>query len=155
MAALKMDAKTMQFSIKNNYNNLCDKHKSQMKYLSLVLFLSTALLYASEDICTVQWIQKDGKKYHPPKSLETLTIRFENQLDRIEFKTKNNTSYYDYKSFLNVRGQLGISYKANNGNLMDLFQNGTLMIWKGNTPILKAKCPTLKLDISTRGSNHE
>lgn len=116
----------------------------------LMIFLSAVMLNATEDICTTQWIQKDGKKYHPPKSLETLTIRFTDQLDRIEFKTQNNTSYYDYKSFLNVRGQLGISYKANNGNLMDLFHNGTLMIWKGNTPILKAKCPTLKLDISKK-----
>ena len=114
----------------------------------IFILISLGIVYAQSDICTTQWIQKDGKKYHPPKSLEKLTIHFTEQLDRIEFQTKNNTSYYDYKSFLDVRGQLGISYKANNGNLMDLFQNGTLMIWQGNTPMLKAKCPTLKLDIS-------
>ncbi len=119
-----------------------------MKQIVFIFFLLFEVLYSQSNICKTQWIQMDGKKYTPMKSVEVLEITFINELDSIKLVAKNQTTVYNYKAFLNVRGQLGISYKSNNGNLLDLFQNGTLMIWKRNTPMLKAQCPTLKLDIT-------
>ena len=120
------------------------KHTLLIVSLLVLFFVG---LQAKEDTCITQWIQDNGEKYTPPKSLETLNISFVNELDGIKLKTQNKTSYYEYKSFLDIDGRLGISYRANNGNLLDLFQDGTLMLWQGNTPLLKAKCPTLKLEI--------
>ncbi len=119
-----------------------------MRQIVLICFLLIEVLYSESNTCKTQWIQSNGKKYAPPKSVEILEVTFIDELNSIELITKNQTTIYNYKAFLNVRGQLGISYKSNNGNLLDLFQNGTLMIWKSNAPIFKAQCPTLKLDIT-------
>lgn len=115
--------------------------------ITLMLWLPFVSLHATENICITQWIQNSGKKHKPPKSLETLNISFVNELDGVKLKTQNKTSYYEYKSFIDIDGRLGISYDANNGNFLDLFKDGTLMIWQDNTPLLEANCPTLKLEI--------
>jgi len=122
--------------------------KSMM--IPIILLLAINVSSASnENICKqeTEWIQSDGKRYAPPKTLEKLEISFVNELDGVKLKTTNKISYYEYKSFLDIDGKLGISYSADNGNLLDLFQDGRLVIWQGNTPLLSAKCPTLKLEI--------
>jgi len=116
--------------------------------IAMLIFLSVGTAYADSHTCTTQWIQQDGKKYKAPKNLTTVDVSFVNELDGIKFKTQNRTSYYVYKSFLDIDGRLGISYNADNGNLLDLFQDGMLVIWQGNTPLLRAECPTMKLKIS-------
>ena len=114
---------------------------------AMLMLLSVGILSADNYICTTQWIHDNGQRYKPPKSLETMNISFVNELDGVKLKTQNKTSYYEYKSFIDIDGRLGISYSANNGNLLDLLKDGTLMIWQGNMPLLKAKCPTLKLEM--------
>ncbi len=113
----------------------------------IFILVSVGFVYADNHTCTTQWIQEDGKRYKAPQSLETLNISFVSELDGVKLKTQNRTSYYMYKSFLDINGRLGISYGADNGNLLDLFQDGMLMIWQGNTPLMKAQCPTMKLEI--------
>ena len=113
----------------------------------LLMILSVRIVYADNHTCTTQWIQQDGARYKAPKNLQAIDISFVNELDGVKLKTQNRASYYVYKSFLDIDGRLGISYGANNGNLLDLFQDGMLMIWQGETPLLKAQCSTLKLKI--------
>ena len=119
-----------------------------MKKIITISLLSLSILSAQTDICQTQWIQADGKKYTPPENVKTLKITFINELDGIEMSTKNHTSKYAYRSFLDIDGHLGISYKAKNGDILDIFQNGNLVIWRDKVPQLKAHCPTMKLDIS-------
>ncbi len=111
------------------------------------MLLSVGIVYADNHTCTTEWIQQDGEKYKPPKNLKTVDILFVNELDGVKLKTQSRTSYFMYKSSLDIDGKLGISYGADNGNLIDLFQDGMLMIWVGKTPLLKAQCSTVKLDI--------
>ncbi len=118
-----------------------------MKKIVFIFFLLFVVLYAQSDFCKTQWIQSNGKKYIPPESVEILKITFINDLDSIELSTKSQTSKYEYKSFLDIKGQLGVSYQADNGDLLDIFQNGNLIIWRNRIPTLKAFCPTLKLEI--------
>ncbi len=121
-----------------------------MKKITITFLLLLASLQAKEDICQTKWIQSEGKKYAPPKSVKVLKINFINDLDAITLTTKKYTTRYDYRSFLDIKGQLGISYKASNDDLVDMFQNGTLVVWRGKIPMLKAHCPTLHLDISKK-----
>ena len=119
----------------------------QLYRIVIISLIPFAPLLANEYRCTTQWIQSKGQRYKPPKSIETLNISFVNELDGVRLKTQNETSYYEYKSFIDIDGRLGISHNANNGNFLDLFKDKTLMIWQGNTPLLKANCPTMELEI--------
>ncbi len=119
-----------------------------MKKIITISLLSLGILYAQSDICQTQWIQSEGKKYRPPENVKVIKIEFINELDGIEMSTKNHTTKYDYRSFLDIKGQLGISYRASNGSILDVFQNGNLVIWRAKVPQLKAHCSTLKLDIT-------
>jgi hypothetical protein len=114
----------------------------------LIIILLPILINAKSDICQTQWIQDNGTRYQPPESVKVLTLTFMNDLDSVQIDSKNYGTTYYYESFLNIKGKLGISYKASNGDIVDMFQNGNLIVWRKNTPLLKAYCPTLKLDIS-------
>ena len=133
------DVKNIQFSTNKGFT---------MKKITIVFLLLLGILHAQSNICQTKWIVADGKKYQPPESVKELKITFINNLDAINLETKNHTTRYDYRAFLDIKGQLGISYKASNGDLVDMFKNGTLIVWRNRTPMLKAHCPTMKLDIS-------
>ena len=121
-----------------------------MKKTTTLFLLSLGILSAQSEICQTQWIQAEGKKYQPPESVKELKITFINNMDAITLTTKNQTTRYDYRAFLDVKGKLGVSYKAANGDLVDMFQSGMLIVWRNKVPMLKAHCPTLKLDISKK-----
>ena len=118
-----------------------------MKKITYILILALGILHAQTYTCQTQWIQSEGKKYAPPENVKTLEITFIDKMDAITLKTQNFKTRYDYQSFIDIKGRLGISYKAANGTIVDMFKDGTLMSWRGNTPMLKAQCPTMKLDI--------
>ena len=119
-----------------------------MKIITTVLLLSLGMLHAQSDICQTKWIQSEGKKYRPLENVKVIEIEFVNKLDGIKMSTRNHTSSYDYASFIDLNEKLGMSYHAKDGNILDIFKNGDLYIWKGKVPLLKAFCPTLKLDIT-------
>ncbi|MCT7472789.1 hypothetical protein [Aliarcobacter cryaerophilus] len=116
--------------------------------LFLFILLCFSSILASEKTCITQWIQEENKKYTPPKSLEIIYIELLGKnVDSLKFRTQNNSSIYKYSEFININNNLGISFKAENGNIIDLFTNGDLFIWKNDKSNLKAKCSNLKLDI--------
>lgn len=116
--------------------------------LFLIAFLFFTILFAEEKTCITQWIQESDKKYTPPKSLEIIYIELLGKnADNLKFRTQNNSSIYKYSEFININNSLGISFKAENGNIIDLFSNGDLFIWKKDKSSLKAKCANLELDI--------
>ena len=117
-----------------------------VKYF-IILMCSYSMIGATEHICHTKWIQKNTKKYLPPKTLEKIFIQFMDNADRLKFRTENQTSYFEYESFLDVENRLGISFKADNGNLIDIFQDGTFFIWVEGKAYLKANCDEINLDI--------
>ena len=117
-----------------------------IKYFIIVLFLYT-MIGATEHTCHTKWIQKNTKKYLPPKTLDKIFIQFIDNADRLKLTTENQTSYFEYESFLDVENRLGVSFKADNGNLIDIFEDGTLFIWIKGRTYLKAHCSDIDLDI--------
>ena len=116
--------------------------------LFIIIFLLFSNILAEEKTCFTQWIQELDKKYTPPKSLEIIYIELLGKnVDSLKFRTQNNSSIYKYSEFINIKNNLGISFKADNGNIIDVFNNGDLYIWKNDKSNLKAKCSNLKLDI--------
>lgn len=114
-------------------------------FVVILFFLN---LLAEEKTCISQWIEKSGKRYIPPKSLDIVYVEFIGKnVDKLKFRTQNNSSFYKYNDFVNVNKNLGISFKAENGNIIDLFSNGDLYIWNIDKTYLKAKCINIGLDI--------
>ncbi len=120
-----------------------------MKWILSIFILmgSTILTYSQAEICHTEWIEANGKKYQAPESVKLLKITFIDNMDGITLATKNHTSKYIHKSFLDVKGRLGISYGDVRGDIIDIFKDGTLIVWRNKIPTLKAHCPTLKLNI--------
>jgi hypothetical protein len=123
----------------------------------LLLILISINIFASNDAynCKTQWIQENGKRYLPPESLKRIKIelitnwntKVMDNSDAVKLITKSMISYYQYDSFFDINGNIGISYKADNGNLLDIHKSGDILIFKNNIPLLKAHCPKLKLKI--------
>lgn len=124
--------------------------KAKSILTTLIILLSNPLS-ASVDTnkeykCSVQWILSDGQRYAPPKELSTVYVSFKDT-DNVKFRTKNQSSYYVYQSFKNVNGKLGISYHADNGNDLLLFNDKDMFIGDGQKLILGGKCPKMELDV--------
>jgi len=117
-----------------------------LRYFIIFLF-SYSITGATEHICHTKWLQKNTKKYLPPKTLEKFFIQFIDNADRLKLTTENQTSYFEYESFIDIQNKLGIGFKADNGNLIDIFQDGTLFIWLKGSIYLKAHCNEINLDI--------
>lgn len=111
-----------------------------------IIPLSASVDMNKEYKCSVQWILSDGQRYAPPKELSTVYVSFKDT-DNVKFRTKNQSSYYVYQSFKNVNGKLGISYHADNGNDLLLFNDKDMFIGDGQKLILGGKCPKMELDI--------
>lgn len=111
--------------------------------------------------CNIQWYQINNQKFAPPDDLKTVKIDIitfhngyigiMNESDVINVTTggaKKTTSTFKYQSFIDHNDYLGMSYQSKNGKILDLYQDGVLILWLDNkTPLVKAICPTVDLKI--------
>jgi len=66
--------------------------------------------------------------------------------DGIKLKTKNDSTLYVFDKYINLDdGRFGISYKSQDGTVLDRLQDGTTLIKQDGDEILKAKCPAIKV----------
>jgi hypothetical protein len=64
--------------------------------------------------------------------------------DGVKLKTTNSTMSYPFANYINSDdGKFGISYKSQDGTVLDRLQDGTILLKKDGVQILKAKCPKI------------
>jgi hypothetical protein len=64
--------------------------------------------------------------------------------DGVKLKTTNSTMSYPFANYINSDdGKFGISYKSQDGTVLDRLQDGTILLKKDGDEILKAKCPKI------------
>jgi hypothetical protein len=123
-----------------------------IKSILITLFMLLSIpLSASVDMnkeykCSIKWVLSDGERQLPPKELSTVYVSFKDT-DTVKFRTKNQSSYYVYQSFKNIQGKLGISFHADNGNDLLLFNDKDMFIGDSQRIIMAGRCPKMELDI--------
>jgi len=65
-------------------------------------------------------------------------------LDGVKLKSKNEMTSYPFAGFIDSdNGKFAISYKSQDGTILDRFQDGTIFLKKDGVQILKATCPKI------------
>jgi hypothetical protein len=124
-----------------------------MKYVcGIWLFFGlSAFSYAGgyEYTCTAKWIsyQGDKKLYEAPEPLKEVYITFvENKLDTVKFRSKNQSSYYNFKKLLRPPHG-GMVYASDNGNRLAVYNNSEMTILIRNGDMMKFICPDVKISV--------
>jgi len=123
-----------------------------MKYIyKILLFISLSSFSHAvgyEYTCNAQYlsIKGDKKLYKAPEVLKQVYVTFvDNKLDTVKFRTKNQSSYYEYLGRLKSKG--AIVYVADNGNRMAFDSNHEMVIVISNGDLMKFVCPKIKISV--------
>lgn len=123
-----------------------------MKYIyKLLLFISLSFFSHAggyEYTCNAQYlsIKGDKKLYEIPEILKKVYVTFvDNKLDAVKFRTKNQSSYYEYLGRL--KSLRAIVYVADNGNRMAFDSNHGMVIVISNGDLMKFVCPKINISI--------
>ncbi|OCL95762.1 hypothetical protein [Aliarcobacter thereius] len=127
-----------------------------MKYIAILIFLFVNLNASMVFSCFTEFIIHEGKRYSPPDNMKKFMIRFSDDKNILVFKTQNGQSHYNYKSFIppteNIKS-IGVSYE-NEGKFLDIFNDNYLYFgFIDSGLMLKAKCPSMNLNIKVIGKN--
>jgi hypothetical protein len=120
-------------------------------YSILLLVSISTFSYAGgyEYTCTAKWINYKGDKklYEAPEPLKEVYITFvENKLDTVKFRSKNQSSYYNFKKLLRPPHG-GMVYASDNGNRLAVYNNSEMTILIRNGDMIKFVCPEVKISI--------
>lgn len=127
-----------------------------MKFLLILIFFFVNLNASMVFSCFTEFVINEGKRYSPPDNMKNVMIRFSDDKNILVFKTQNGQSHYNYKGFIpptkNIKS-IGVSYE-NEGKFLDIFNDNYLYFgFIDSGLMLKAKCPSMNLNIKETGKN--